>query len=272
EILADQTAYAEITFNGAKTTFLLSSITSRTQVNFMPCFRFQIPVKAKELRDEAVLKIFTGSNEPVFLLNQNGEDVTDKGAAYSVQDYLTRIQKTGSATMIKLAKAAEDYGIAAQLYFKYKHDGLTIPENVTAVTPGEMAAHAPKEQGTLPTGITKSANSVLFQSDNTLRMYYFYNSGTALSKYTCTVDGKAGKITNQPDSLRFYVQYPAIAAKNLDDVHTFVITDSKSTHTYKISAIGYAYKMVTTSKDPTMVDLAKALYLYNIAAVEHLGK
>ena len=272
DVLADEEAYAEVVFNDEITKFMLKDITDRTTVNDLPCLRFQIPVKAKELKDYALLRICTGDGEAVQLINQNNEDVTESGAQYSVQDYLTRMQENSDKPkMVKLAKAAEDYGTAAQLYFEYNAEDLVIPENVTAVTPEDMAAYAPVEEGTLPAGITKIANSVLFQADNTLRTYYMYEAGTDISKYTFTVDGAEAEVTDDAAKKRCYIDVPAIAAKNLGDVHTFTVSDGAATHTYKISADGYAYKMVNTSKNPAMVDLAKALYLYNLAAVEYFS-
>ncbi|MBR0087723.1 MAG: S8 family serine peptidase [Lachnospiraceae bacterium] len=271
-VLEDEAVYAEVTFNGETTTFVLKDITARTTVNGLPCLQFQIPVKAKELKDKAVLRIFTGDGAAVPLFSQSGEDATASGVEYSVQDYLTRMQENSTnPKMVKLAKAAEDYGTAAQLYFEYNAEGLTIPGDVTAVTLENMAAYAPVEEGTLPAGITKIANSVLFQSDNTLRMYYMYETGTDISKYTFTVDGAEAEVVDQASSKRCYVEVPAVAAKNLGDVHTFTVSDGADTHTYKISADGYAYKMVGTSTKATMVDLAKALYLYNLAAVEYFS-
>ena len=207
------------------------------------------------------------------LFSQSGEIATQTGVAYTVQEYLTRMQNNSlNPEMVALAKAAEDYGIAAQLYFEYNTEGLTIPKTVTDVALSDLAPYAPSESGKLPAGISSTANSVLFQSDNTLRTYFMYEEGTDVSKLSFQVDGEAAQATDQSSSKRCYLSVPAVAAKNLDDEHVFTVSDGTNTYSYTISAIGYAHKMIETSTNEAMVNLAKALYLYNQAAIAYLGK
>ncbi len=269
QIQQDKGAYVLITANGKDTKVLLSDA-RRSSVGDVQCHVFSLPVVAKEMRDQATLRLFHGNGTaaPLYVKSVN---VTDTGYTSSVMAYLTKAQQTSSnPKMVALAKAAENYGTAAQIYFDYKAGGLSLAPEVSSVTDGQLAAFAPVYLSEKNKGISVHSASVMFKSDNALRQYFTLGDGENISSYSFTIDGKASAPTASSQN-RWYVALPNIAAKDLDTEHLYSVSKGSETYSFRYSPLSYAYQILRSSTNDSMKDLARALYLYNQAANAYFG-
>ena len=267
--LADPNAYAVLTLNDREVTTLISAAPTSTSAGVL-CRRFKIPVKSKEMRDEVVLRLYDGNGNLLPLKDKDGVDVTSSGYVYTLMQYFKVAQEKGSAKMKALAVAAENYGTAAQLYFKYKADGLAAADAVTEVTLAEFAPFAPVYEGTLPEAVIENTSTLELNSDNTLRQYFSLKSGTDLSTLTFTVDGKT--VTPVKRGNLYCTEVANISADKLDVAHVFTVSDGVNTYTITFSALSYGYRALTSSTaGDNIKNLVKALYLYNQAANAYFG-
>lgn len=70
----------------------------------------------------------------------------------------------------------------------------------------------------------------------------------------------------------YYIEQPNIASGLLSTEYTFSISDGVNTFTARSSALGYAYGRQQKSTNPKMVNLAKLLYRYSLAADAYFGR
>jgi hypothetical protein len=271
EIAADPGAYVSATFSGETTKHsvpeLLTGIDSRGRVKVVQ------DVFATMMRENIMIQVFNGEGQAAPLTYKETTDVTD-GFSYNMLTYLKDRQvNSTNPKMVELARAAELYGIATQVYFP---DGSVQP---TAEEIAEMKAAAaeitiPAEcdertSGTLPEGITKRTKTVMFESDNTLRMYFNLDDAD-LDKYTFTLNGV--EVTPMKlESGEYYVEQKNVASAELSVFNTFTVSDGVDTFTAECSALSYAYGRQQSSANADMVNLAKLLYRYSLAADAYFG-
>ena len=160
------------------------------------------------------------------------------------------------------------YGIAVQVYFGHETEQLTEADieamKAEATKISIPFTYAETVSGTLPEGITKRTNTVMFESDNSLRTYFYFDDAN-LSRYTFRVNGE--EVTPvKKSSGRYYIEQQNIASALLAKKYTFSVSDGKVTYTVTASALSYAYGRQENSTNPDMVNLAKLLYLYYQAA------
>lgn len=275
-VLADSGAYATISFNGETTKVKLSNVPVDTR-NGVVRRDFVQTVYAAKMRDPVVIRLYDSKGRPLTLLDQSGSNLADSGCSNSVLDYLDgRIANSTDSKMVALARAAKNYGTAAQIYFGYNTELLTNAD-ISALNgaigassvPTSMAAYAVKTSGTLPSGITKNTSNVQFLADNSLYEYFYLASGAKASSYTFTVNGK--KVTPLVENGRCAIVASNIPSGRLSTAVTFTVSDGKNTYTLQASPLSYAYGRVQNSTDANMIKLAKALYLYSMAANAYFG-
>ena len=104
----------------------------------------------------------------------------------------------------------------------------------------------------------------MFESDNTLRMYYYFDDAN-LSKYTFKINGKSVS-AKKLESGKYYIEQKNIASGLLSTVYTFSVSDGKNTYTVKSSVLSYAYSRQEKSSDANVKNMVKLLYLYSQAA------
>ena len=265
EIKADPDAYALVTFNGVETKQMVPDLLQSLNSGRV---RVEQEVLAVEMRDEMVLRFFNGEGQVMPLTYKETEDVTD-GFHYSVVQYLDRVQEVSSnAKMKELARAAKQYGIAAQVKFNYKTEQLTA-EEIAAMKAEAASVTIPASvdetiTGTQPAGITNRTRSVAFEADNTLMMYFFI-ADAAIGQYSFTVDGKA-VTPAKVDTGKYAVKQENIAPAELSTRYSFTVTDGTDSCTYESSALAYAYALQQKSSNADMVNLVKLLYVYSQGA------
>ena len=228
---------------------------------------FYCGVSADSVAQQVQARIFDGGGNPVSISSRSGTTYPN-GFFFSAMDYAQQMQDGGvSGSMRVLARALEDYGTAAENYFR-KSGGALRPE-VKAVTAADLAGWETGTQGSRPAGLNGAAISVMFEADNGLRVYLQFDDGTDLGRYSYAVDGREAVLQSKSDGA-CYLSVDNIAADALDTPHRFSVTDGTDTYTIVTSVLGYA-KTAIERGDPDMADLARALFLYNRAAENYFG-
>ena len=231
---------------------------------------FVIPVPAPEYADEITVKVYDGEDNQLMLKSASGTDYTADGFVYSVKQYARNKAVNGSTEEMRaLAKALDNYGTAAQIYFQYgDYSGLSVDAAVTAVTLNDLAPYKLSTSGTRPAGVTGASIVVEFDTDNTLRITFKTDGSKALDDYTFLLDNVQTVPVRSGNN--GYLLVENIAAPNLDISHTFTVTDGADTYTVTASALSYAYTSVKSGTEARR-DLGKALYLYSQAADAMFG-
>ncbi len=256
-------AYAEFTIDGVTKRQLFSAATTDSSGRT----KFTCDINALQMRDNINLKFYNSKGQPYTMYSKKGVDLTESGLDYSVAAYCNAIISTSTnSKAVNLAKATLDYGAAAQLYFNYHAAGLTVSSDVTNVNANVFDQYAVSKSGTQPSGISKVTMSVVFDADNSLKVYYYYNSGINPFRYTYYIDGKVA--TLQDNGNGYYLEVPNIASNMLNNAFTFTVKDNKSTFDIKASVLSYA-RSLAKSTDTNKQNLAKSLYLYNQAAAAY---
>ncbi len=262
-LLADEAAYVTI----GDETFVIADART-TQLNGKTVYGFTTYVKFAQLTEERVLRVYTGEGELVQMLDVNKTDLTETGCIYRAQDYIELVRENNDdEALLKVVNALSDVGSLSQLQFNYNVDNrVDVVGDLDAVTAEDLAEYALVLNETEGTGITYYGSSLLLQENTTIRHYFSVSRG--ISQYTFKVDGKT--VTPVKKGSYYYIEITDIAAKDLDK--TFHLEVSSKTAgvviTLDYSALSYAYKQIAAGKTGTLIDLLKALALYNAAADE----
>ena len=132
-------------------------------------------------------------------------------------------------------------------------DGLT----------GEIADYAHSSSGTLPTGVSNVQASLFLQEGTTLRITF---QAESLSGVTCTVDGERVAVRSLASGT-YCIEIENISADQLGTAYAVKIGN----YTLNFSALSYANIVLNKSGDANLINLMKALYLYNQAAVAYFA-
>ena len=231
---------------------------------------YYFDVVAAEIDTPVTAQILDGSGNPVTVLSVNGTDYTD-GFTFSAQDYARYMQEAGSEKMQSLAKALEDYGIAAKLYFENGDTtGPAVSAETQAVTAEDLASYALSTSGTKPAGFAGCSISVVFEADNSLRIYFKFDGSKSPENYSYTLDGSPAALHERSDGAK-YLTVENIPAGLLEDMHSFSISDGTDTYTVNASALSYALTSIINGNEARQ-NLGKALYLYNKAAEDYFAE
>ena len=271
ELVSDENAYVSITgVQGERQIPLAQGI--QKEEGGEALYIFSCPVFAYEIRDMINLKVYDGNDQAVTLTNlDRTNDYTETGVDYSLMTYCTKMLSSASSSdeMKALAQAAIDYGTAAQIYFDHKAEGLTVSDAVTAVTLNDLAGYKGVFEGTMPQGVTGRSLTALFESDNSLRIYFKYGNDADSAAYTYVIDGETVGIRERTSgsSIYYYLEVSNVSADALGDLHSLSVADSAGTrYTIKVSVLTYARSSVANGTEARQ-NLGKSLYLYNQAAI-----
>ena len=235
-------------------------------------YQFTVTKTAKEMNDKVTLKVFNGEDAVVPLYrHSNGENVTETGYVYSVQDYIQKTLETSSDEKLKaLVQAMSDYGSLAQVQFEYNLENLAeVKGDLGSVTAETVAAFAPVVTEGTATGVTFKGPSLVLKTQTALRLYFELAEGE-IGDYTFKVGTKTKTPTETTQG--WMIEIPNISAKDLDKVYTVKVTSSDGTVlTLKVSALSYVYNTLNSGESETLKDLVKGVYLYNQAANAYFG-
>ena len=235
-----------------------------------------------QLHDEVKVSLYSGNGEQQPLLRKTGDDYVSVGGEFvtTAWEYLDgRIANSTNPKMVAIAKAVQNYGTSAQIYFNY-NTGTMTDEARAALTEAvsndsiveEMAAYAAKESGNIPAGVSKITSTLTVEADHTFKYYFYLNSGADVSDFTFKIDDAVVTPTyDEGNGGRYCIQIPGIPSGQLSKTHTFSVSDGTDTRVIEASALSYAYGRVLNSSNEDMKVLAKALYLYSMAADAYFG-
>ena len=265
KVTKDENAY--VTLNETK--YPVSKATTRNVEGVGTTYQFTIALTAKQMNDKVTLKVFNGEDAVVPLYrHSNGEDVTETGYVYSVQDYIQKTLENPEADekLKALVQAMSDYGSLAQVQFEYNLENLAeVKGDLNSVTAETVAAYAPVVTEGTATGVTFKGPSLVLKTQTALRLYFELAEGE-IGDYTFKVGTKTKTPTETADG--WMIEIPNISAKDLDKVYTVKVTSGDGTVlTLKVSALSYVYNTLNSeTSDAKLVNLVKGVYLYNQAA------
>lgn len=229
------------------------------------CFYCSVNAEEIDTPIQARIRLADGSFLPIS--TQDGT-LFANGFFISPMEYARKMKTTAStASMRALAQALEDYGTAAQNYFKNRGDELR--SEVLAVRASDLDAWTIGQEGTKPAGFRDASVSVMFEADNSLRVYLRFDEGADPSAYSFWIDGRSAELRRKGND-NYYLTVENIAADALDTAHGFTVTDGTSSYTITVSVLGYAKAAIERGSE-AMANLGRALYLYNRAAESYFG-
>ena len=269
EVMSDADAYITTTFNGVTTTHSVSELIRN--LDSQGRVKVRQEMYAAMMRDEMTLRVLSGAGEIQPLTYKDSTTVIDS-FVYTALEYLKdRQENSSNPYMVELARAAELYGTAVQLKFNYHTEQLTAEDTAAIEEAAEAiiipASFAETLTGTMPEGVTKKTKTVMFESDNSLRMY-FYIDDARIDNFTFTLDGNPVTPIKK-ESGKYFVQQTNIASGLLSQEYTFTVSDTVNTCAIRSSVLGYAYDRQNNSSDASMICLAKLLYRYSQAANDY---
>ena len=104
----------------------------------------------------------------------------------------------------------------------------------------------------------------MLKSTTAIRLYFELNEGE-IGDYTFKVGKKV--VTPVETENGWMIEIANISAKDLDKFYTVTVSSSEGKIvTVKYCGLSYVYKVLDTSSDAKLIDLAKGIYLYNRAA------
>lgn len=228
---------------------------------------FYCGVKVEEMDVPVRARILDASGELVEIRTQSGR-IYANGFFFSAMDYAREMKASGSATMRELAQALQDYGTAAQNYFRNDAAG-SVSAAVKAVSSADLAPWSIAVEGEKPAGIVEARVSVLFKEDNSLRIYFRFADGADPDAYQYAVDGESATLHRRGDGA-CYLSVDNISADRLHEAHRFMVSDGTHLHIISASVLGYG-KTAIDNGGEAIADLGRALYRYNLAARAYFG-
>lgn len=276
EILADEDAYIEYSWlDGTELRTereLIKDLETGIVGNNEKVWLVESSVYAPEMQNKVTYKFYHGDNTQIALTDVTGTESYDEGYQFSFDDYLDLAINSSNESLRDLAKAAKDYGKAAQIHFKYGDYG-TVELDPSSVQLSALNIYKAKDSGSLPELIDSVKMSVDFDRDNTLYVKFNFSEAPTqeqLQTLTCTVDDNPSELEKLSDTT-YALVVRSVASPHLDTEHTFTISDATNTFTTKRSVLSYAYAGIENGSD-TLKELCKALYLYNQAANIRFGE
>jgi hypothetical protein len=117
--------------------------------------------------------------------------------------------------------------------------------------------------------VTLTSASLILESETTMRLFFTVKN-VDIEDVTFTY-GDEVLTVNKRGNL-YYVDVTNIAAKDLNKSFTVSINDGAETYDVTYSPMNYCYNVLKSdAASATMKDVAKAIYLYNQAAIEYFA-
>ena len=273
DALVDSGAYMEITLpNGTKQEIPVTEdlLADPDKDGVYQFYKFKCEVPAKEQADDIVVRIYDAEG------NLLAEET------YCAKDYADKVLQTTDeehAELRNLVSALLNYGAYAQTHFKHNTSDLAN-KNVPAAYAAEYAeAFAAVDASTLAdyaaTGFDKGKNvtltsaSLILESETTMRLFFTVKN-VDIEDVTFTCGDKV--LTANKRGNLYYVDVTNIAAKDLNKSFTVSINDGAETYEVTYSPMNYCYNVLKSdAASETMKNVAKAIYLYNQAAIEYFA-
>ena len=254
-ILGDESAYMEFTYANGNTHRIPLSEAQPKKSSGKTYYFFTATVSAKEMNDTITGQFFyTGGSS--------------SAVQYSVKQYADYVlNNAGYDSVRPLVRAMMNYGTYAQIHFGYNAENpVTENASVEGVTAADLSSFAfTGAQGTAKAPLLSA--SLILKSETTMRLYF--QPDADVENLSITMNGQPMTVTKK--SNYSYVDVTNISAKDLDTNYTVVVNDGFETVEVTLTPMTYCYNVLNNESAyaQSLVDLCKALYLYNQAANDH---
>ena len=218
------------------------------------------------MTEKVRVKIFDGNGDTVLIMAKDGTLI--EYIDFSAADWANTMISDSSrpAVTVNLAKALLNYGGEAQNYWEYKQEANAnaagyLAEEMSAVTADNLKAFAPVKDANAST-VGENGISLSLKSETYLNVYF-------TKEVTVSAENLNGaKIAVSKSGKEWVVKITGITARNLGNQYTLTVKNGSTTSTQKYSALSWAYNVLNGTSEKAK-PLAKALYLYQQAAVEY---
>ena len=245
-VAEDENAYMHFTFPNGKTEDVNVSQAEKKNVNGTECYVFKCNVAATEMTDTIKAQIKTSSG--------NGTEYCYTVKEYA--DYLFAHTADNKAyeDAEELVRAMLNYGAYAQKFKEYNTDSLPcVPSDVSEYVINEHGYTASAGAKVEFTGANLS-----MLSNITLRLFFKADDITDVKFMNGAKELEIGK-----NNGLYFVEIANITPDELSNDFTVSISDGGFV-TY--SPMTYCYQVSQTSNDAALVNLVKAIAMYNDAA------
>ncbi|MDE5854452.1 MAG: hypothetical protein K2H19_05255, partial [Ruminococcus sp.] len=240
-VIADKDAYMQFTLPNGNIQAVNVSQAKKSEVNGKQYYVFPCKVAAKEMFDTIKAQIISGDNVGTVY-------------EYSVMEYADCIllnPDNYDDKTVKLVREMLYYGQTADLYFSSSI--IKSDSGLDKVTADNLTEFEKQISGELPDGIEYYGSSLLLESNTTVRHYFKAAKGTAVIAYD---------FSGYKDGY-YYTDITGIPAGMLGTPQEKKIGDWSISY----SPMSYVYSVLNSdSTDKNLVNLCKALYLYQQAA------
>ena len=238
------------------------------------CYAFSYPVVAKKM-DEKVSLTFCAADGQETLLEE-----------YCVNDYVKQVTESkGYALKFEeFANSMSTYGQFAKYYFNQSSASAEETTSLAGVTKDTLASYAMTKGTSFDNGAcTYYGSSLTLESETTLNIYFKLNEGVDVSELSFSIVPEGGEAqavsvesTTKNDTELCVIQISNIGAAQLGTAYTIKCVYEENDYELikNCSALSYAYTVLKTYEDGdtkvNLVNLSKALYLYNQSATAYL--
>ena len=240
DVAADEEAYVTLTNENAEKRIILP-VKDAEPVDGKG-YKFSIPLAAKEASDIITARVYDVQGNTLSIRGnvRSDSDYTETGVQYSLMQYFTWLEENAKDSGEKaVGAAARDYCAAAQLYFDYNADNVSVSSAVGEVTAEALSDYIAGREGTLPPGVSIRGISALLESDNTLRLYFGFKNVDP-SDFTFNIDGTGATLRQRSDGMYYLALDGGVYSNHLHDPHTYSVSYGTNTYTITASVLTYA--------------------------------
>ena len=223
-------------------------------------------ISAKEMTEKVRVKIFDENGAAVAIMAKDGSfvDSIDFCAADWANTMIS--DPARPAKTVNLAKALLNFGGEAQKYWEYKPEANAnaagyLAEEMAAVTANDLKPFAQVKDANA-SAVGSNGISLSLKSETYLNVYFTKEVTVSAANLN------GAKIAVSKSGKERVAKITGITAKNLGTQYTLTVKNGNTTSTQKYCALSWAYNILDGTSEKAK-PLAKALYLYQQAAVEY---
>ena len=226
-------------------------------------------IPAKEMTVDVTVEIFDEYDRQMNLTHYTNGPIEGNAYSYCIADWANnQLAKANATEATKtLAKSILNYGDMAQKYFNFNVENPANPNGYLATEMEAVVANHDLDR-VAPTTGTKGYNGTSLNLEGATEIFHYFDKEVV----TEVTDAKGNALELKDMGSEYRLVIPNIASKNLDDLYTVNVTTADG-ETYQIVYAALSWANLQLPKtDVKVVNLAKALYLYNDAAKVYFKK
>ena len=234
-------------------------------------YRFQMPFNSTQMRDEITVTAEDADGKALAIYSSNGSELTE-GIKYSALTYINNKLNSDDLKLAELMRAVNNYGKYAQLNFNYGE--LDSDPDPLELEASVLADYASKKSGSAE-GLTLKSASVECETGTNVHVYFALEEGYAIEDYEFEINGE--KVNAEWNASKKYYRITAenINSNKLQTMYEFKACRKGENEgiTLQYGVYSYIYsKLSNANTSAEMKNLVKALYYYNIAAIDYFGE